>query len=823
MDGGENVVAMTDSGVSVGGGFSLTRGSSRVLASACQTFTRTARCIGSGAAVPAAKVPRPSRLRDRQPGGPPDDWQARTPAPLRLAAAWPRRAARCACVALLVWASLAFNLHAAPAWDWPTATPENQGISAVQLEALKERLAAKRTRAFLVVRNDHVICEWYAPGVTAATKQGTASLAKALVGGMSLAVAITDGKISIDDPAAKFVPQWNNDPLKSRITIRHLGSHTSGLSDSTTEGVKHEEQPGWMGDFWKRLDPPRDPFTIARDETPMLFAPGERIQYSNPGIGMMTWCVTAAIRDGPHKDIRTLLRERVLRPIGVADNEWSAGYGKTFTVDGMPLVGSWGGGAFTPRATARIGRLVLHEGEWNGQRILSRKAVHDVTDDAGLPGDCGMGWWGNGGARYKLPKDAVWGAGAGDQLLFVVPSLNLIMVRNGETLAPSRGEPPIRTNDVFTRYHDYRARILFEPLIEAVTNSLRSSRGDEAHSGKAQRPSLNSEFDQSLLTSAATSALPRSSLIQEIRWAPTNTIRRAARGSDNWPLTWAEDGALYGAYGDGNGFEPFTKQKLSLGFARITGGPEDFRGENILAPSLERLGDGSKGLKASGLLCVKGVLYLWARNAGNAQLAWSNDRGRTWTWADWKFTNSFGCPAFVNYGRDYADNTDGFAYVVSPDAASAYQTADRFVLARVPRERIRERAAYAFFGGRDQWAADSEAREGILLRPGMCYRPSVTYHAGLKRFLLVQAKPNTRSRDAAGKIDVRFHGGLCIYEAPAPWGPWSVAFDVDEWDVGPGDSASFPSKWFSEDGRTLHLVFSGNDSFSVRRAELVLR
>ena len=49
-----------------------------------------------------------------------------------------------------------------------------------------------------------------------------------------------------------------------------------------------------MGDFWKRLDPPRDPFTLARDETPMLFAPGEKLQYSNPGMGMMTYCVTAA-------------------------------------------------------------------------------------------------------------------------------------------------------------------------------------------------------------------------------------------------------------------------------------------------------------------------------------------------------------------------------------------------------------------------------------------------------------------------------------------------------------------------------------------------
>ncbi len=407
---------------------------------------------------------------------------------------------------LLVLPVLARESSMGPGQEWPAATPESQGMSRARLDVIRERLAARKTRAFLVIRNDHIVCEWYAPGVTAATKQGTASLAKALVGGLSLAVAVTDGKISIDDPVAKFVPQWKGDPRKSQITIRHLGSHTSGLSDSTTEKVRHEEQPGWMGDFWKRLDPPRDPFTLARDETPMLFAPGEKLQYSNPGIGMMTWCVTAAIRDGALKDVRTLLRDRVMRPVGVPDAEWSAGYGKTFVVDGLPLVGTWGGGAFTPRATARIGRLVLRAGNWEGRQLLSKDAVRQVTGDAGLVGNCGMGWWSNGGHRYsRLPKDAVWGAGAGDQLLLVVPSLNLIMVRNGETLAPGPGEPPVREDDVFTQHHDYRARILFEPLAEAVTNATSTNVS---------------------ASDAIPGAIPRSSFIHEIRWAPVETIRR---------------------------------------------------------------------------------------------------------------------------------------------------------------------------------------------------------------------------------------------------------------------------------------------------------
>ena len=95
--------------------------------------------------------------------------------------------------AALILAALAVALRTKaadwPGKDWPTTTPESQGLSSARLDAIKERLEVKKTSAFLVVRNDRVVYEWYAPGVTATTKQGTASLAKALVGGMSLAVA----------------------------------------------------------------------------------------------------------------------------------------------------------------------------------------------------------------------------------------------------------------------------------------------------------------------------------------------------------------------------------------------------------------------------------------------------------------------------------------------------------------------------------------------------------------------------------------------------------------------------------------------------------
>jgi hypothetical protein len=287
-------------------------------------------------------------------------------------------------------------------------------------------------------------------------------------------------------------------------------------------------------------------------------------------------------------------------------------------------------------------------------------------------------------------------------------------------------------------------------------------------------------------------------------------------------MTWAADGHLYTAYGDGRGFEPFVPQKLSLGIARVKGTPDDFTGENIRSETVEDTGDGPRGRKASGLLAANGnQLYLLARNVGNAQLAWSGDQGRTWDWADWTFDTSFGCPTFLNAGPNYSDARDHYVYVVSPDSDDAYRPADRFVLARVPLDKITRWAWYEFLErvdakGHAVWTEDVGRRGAVLTRPGQCSRSGVTWVPGLERYLWVMTLPTGGSGDDAGRWK-----GLAVYESPKPWGPWTCVYEADPWDVHPGDSASFPAKWIDADGRGAYLVFAGDDSFSVRRAKFV--
>src|SRR5947208_8779219 len=75
-------------------------------------------------------------------------------------------------------------------FDWQSAPPGTQGLSPEKLDAFRDALAKKNTRALLVIRHDRVVCEWYADGNPADKPQCTASLAKALIGGISLEVTL---------------------------------------------------------------------------------------------------------------------------------------------------------------------------------------------------------------------------------------------------------------------------------------------------------------------------------------------------------------------------------------------------------------------------------------------------------------------------------------------------------------------------------------------------------------------------------------------------------------------------------------------------------
>src|ERR1051325_11005714 len=111
-------------------------------------------------------------------------------------------------IGFILWFFTAIGIAAADSnFDWQVATPESSGLSSARLDKLRDELAARQTDGFLLVRNDKIIYEWYAADYSATQKHGAASMSKALIGGLAVAVALNDGLMSLDDPASKFVPQ----------------------------------------------------------------------------------------------------------------------------------------------------------------------------------------------------------------------------------------------------------------------------------------------------------------------------------------------------------------------------------------------------------------------------------------------------------------------------------------------------------------------------------------------------------------------------------------------------------------------------------------
>ena len=226
---------------------------------------------------------------------------------------------------------------------------------------------------------------------------------------------------------------------------------------------------------------------------------------------------------------------------------------------------------------------------------------------------------------------------------------------------------------------------------------------------------------------------------------------------------------------------------------------------------------------------VDGVLYLWVRNVGNSQLLWSKDHGRTWK-TGFKLESGFGSPTFLNFGRDYHGSRDDYVYTYSQDGPSAYESDNQLALARVPKNKITDRAAWEFFQRLDEdghavWTADIDQRGPVFTYTANCRRSDVVYNPGIHRYLLALAY------DASGNWG--------IFDAPEPWGPWMTVFhnyvaesaaNSSPWGIPGTHGYRLPAKWISRDGLTMTLVFSGirlthttYDAFCTRTIQLQLR
>jgi hypothetical protein len=243
---------------------------------------------------------------------------------------------------------------------------------------------------------------------------------------------------------------------------------------------------------------------------------------------------------------------------------------------------------------------------------------------------------------------------------------------------------------------------------------------------------------------------------------------RCHRGDgDMWPITWADDGYLYGGAGDNSG--------SPMNFWRIKGGPEDWCAGTGWAVNIELIHPmpvdpkvycqhanlhPTAGVKPAGLLSLEGVLYLAVElhnygdnpdfNRQHNIQAWiitSIDYGKTWdldaTPTDF-FTGRLASPHFIQYGQDYNDARDAYVYATFPaadDGSSYWENGDYLLLGRVPRYQILQRASWQFFVGLDvsdqpEWSQDDDLAKPIFRYPLMTGENHVSYNAGIGRYLM---------------------------------------------------------------------------------------
>lgn len=279
--------------------------------------------------------------------------------------------------------------------------------------------------ALLVIQNGQVIHEGYAAGVTRTTLTASASMMKSVVG-LVTGIAVNKRMItSIDDPVRLYINEWQDDP-RGLITVRHLLTMSSGLAPS---------------DF-ARLLMSSDVNAVAL-ETPRAEAPGQTFAYNNANSQILGLIIDRQARKHGYRSFADLLQRALWCPLGNGPAQlWIDREG------GSPRF--YGGLHASIQDWARIGELIRNHGRANGQQIVPRKWIADMSAPSATNPAYGYQMWLGGAwaaqrrysatnpitvphrAPYKA-KDVVFFDGFGGQRVYVIPSKHITIARTGFT------------------------------------------------------------------------------------------------------------------------------------------------------------------------------------------------------------------------------------------------------------------------------------------------------------------------------------------------------------------------------------------------------
>jgi CubicO group peptidase (beta-lactamase class C family) len=269
---------------------------------------------------------------------------------------------------------------------------------------------AKRTRAIVVLYKDKLLIEKYDTGFTKDSKILGWSMTKSITSS-AFGVLAKQGKIDIYKPAP--IAEWKNDERKN-ITINDLLHMNSGLE--------------WVEDYSTICDATQMLF-LSEDmgkvqmDKPAQFKPNEHWSYSSGTTNLLSRILRSQFKT--HQDYIDFWYSAVIDKIGM----------NSMVVE-QDMTGNFVGSSYgwaTPRDWSKFGLLYLHKGNWKGEQILDESWVkYTATPTNTSEGKYGAQFWLNAGGKFPdVPRDMFYCSGFQGQMVAIIPSLDLVIVRMG--------------------------------------------------------------------------------------------------------------------------------------------------------------------------------------------------------------------------------------------------------------------------------------------------------------------------------------------------------------------------------------------------------
>lgn len=326
----------------------------------------------------------------------------------------------------------------------PVATPEQRTISAAALAAAERYAAERNSQALIVWRRGRIELATWFNGADADTLIVGRSLAKPVTV-MAVGRALAGGQLeSLDQPVADLITEWREPrpefPARETMLIRHLLDMRTGFLaqsiDTSPDSILNRAY----------LHPYHDLVII--DEYPLTHRPGERYDYSNATSEL----VAPLLERATGRRYADWVGQEVLAPIGARGGEvWVNRPGGTAHAGCCLLLPaeSW----------LRLALLSLFDGSWEGRQLLPEGFIAGTLKPTPQNPYAGMGLYlaepyaeRRGAANPErtaqnqtlhsepfLAPDLYFFDGNANQVIYIVPSQQLVILRVGNPPPPERG------------------------------------------------------------------------------------------------------------------------------------------------------------------------------------------------------------------------------------------------------------------------------------------------------------------------------------------------------------------------------------------------